>query len=70
MQSVSPSGRLQLEATVLWDRTKEAMGGGRTWSALLVFGVTFTVARSTATFHWVDGIDAGALGSDVAELGR
>jgi len=33
------------------------MGGGVLWSALIVFLLTFAVARSTATAAWVSGID-------------
>src|ERR1044072_1485851 len=41
----------------LWERIRESAGGGKFWSALLVLLLTITVARSTATVHWVDGID-------------
>ncbi len=61
MQSVSASGRLQLQAGAAWERTRESLGGGRVWSAILVLLLTFTVARSTATVHWVDGIDVITL---------
>ena len=40
-----------------WDRAREWLGGGRLWSAVLVLLITLTVAKSTATVHWVDGID-------------
>src|SRR5438874_10498260 len=76
MRYVSPSGRLvspeqafaDSPQTLMWNRVRDAIGGGRFWSAVLVLLLTFTVARSTATVRWVDGIDvivwvalAGAL---------
>src|SRR5689334_19622991 len=65
MRYVSPEGRLvSPEAAFsdspqarLWERIRESVGGGRFWSAVLVLLLTLTVARSTATVHWVDGID-------------
>ena len=65
MRYVSPEGRLvSPEAAFddspqarLWDRIRETMDGGRFWSVVLVLLLTLTVARSTATVHWVDGID-------------
>jgi len=60
MQSASPNGRLQF-AGVAWDRARESLGGGRTWSAVLVLLLTFAVARSTTTVHWVDGIEVITL---------
>jgi transglutaminase-like putative cysteine protease len=65
MRYVSPEGRLvSPEAAFsdspqarLWERIRESVGGGRFWSAVLVVLLTLTVARSTATVHWVDGID-------------
>jgi len=33
------------------------MSGGRFWAAVIVLLLTLTVARSTATVRWVDGID-------------
>src|ERR1700674_5972576 len=60
MQSASPNGRLQF-AGVAWDRTRESLGGGRAWSAVLVLLLTFAVARSTTTVHWVDGIEVITL---------
>src|SRR5439155_990675 len=33
------------------------VAGGRFWTALLVLLLTVTVARSTSTVQWVDGID-------------
>jgi transglutaminase-like putative cysteine protease len=63
MQSASRSGRLELEGVTnlpgqVWESVRGSMSGGRTWSAILVLLLTFNIARSTATFHWVDGIDA------------
>ena len=67
MRYVSPEGRLAgpeaaFDATVtpremFWERVRESVGGGRFWTALLVLLITLTVSRSTATVHWVDGID-------------
>ena len=52
----------------VWDQLRTWLGGGRFWSASLVFLLTLTVAKSTVTVHWVDGLDvitpialAGAL---------
>ena len=71
MRYVSPEGRLvgpeeAFDAALsgralLWDRTREAMGGGRFWSAVLVILLTITVARSTTDVHWVDGIEVITL---------
>src|SRR6185437_9199700 len=36
---------------------RESVDGGKFWSAVLVLLLTLTVARSTVTVHWVDGID-------------
>ena len=41
----------------IFDRARDWLGGGRLWTALLVLLVTISVSRSTATFHWVDGIE-------------
>jgi transglutaminase-like putative cysteine protease len=63
MRYVSPEGRLVGPAAAfdttpsLWDRMRDSMGGGRFMSAVLVLLMTITVARSTATVNWVDGID-------------
>src|SRR5437660_8526021 len=65
MRSVSPSHELGrpdgfdagIAQSATWDRAREWLGGGRFWSAVLVLLLTLTVARSTATVHWVDGID-------------
>ena len=42
---------------MIWERARDSMGAGRFWTAALVLLLTLTVARSTATVHWVDGID-------------
>src|SRR3989454_7126055 len=65
MRYVSPSGRLVSPEAALddspralfWEGIQDAVGGGRFWSAVLVLLLTFTVARSTSTVRWVDGID-------------
>ncbi len=65
MRSVShsaPLGRPEgfdagIAQTPLLDRAREWLGGGRFWSAAIVLLLTLTVAKSTATVHWVDGID-------------
>src|SRR6266550_113091 len=67
MRYVSPSGRLvgpeaafntgMSRREQLWDRARESVAGGRFWTALLVLLLTVTVARSTSTVQWVDGID-------------
>lgn len=67
MRYVSPEGRLggpeaAFEAVMsprelAMERVREAMGGGRFWSTALVLLLTFTVARSTVTVEWVDGIE-------------
>ena len=65
MRYVSPEGRLvspeaafaDSPQAALWDRIRESVDAGRFWSAALVLLLTLTVARSTATVHWVDGID-------------
>jgi transglutaminase-like putative cysteine protease len=62
MQSASPKGLLDIDYVpsrreMLLDRARETMGAGRFWTAILVLLLTITVARSTSTVHWVDGID-------------
>jgi transglutaminase-like putative cysteine protease len=76
MRYVSPDQRLigpeaafeESGAAVLWERVRESMGAGRFWAVVLVLITSLTVAKSTATVRWVDGIDvivvialAGAL---------
>ena len=66
MRYVSPETRLagpeaafdgDAIPTALLDRAREWMGAGRFWSAVIVLLLTISVAKSTATVHWVDGID-------------
>src|SRR5450759_1064136 len=61
MQSASLSTRLQSAQGQLWNGARSTMGGGVLWSALIVFLLTFAVARSTATAAWVSGIDVVPL---------
>jgi hypothetical protein len=83
MRYVSPSGRLgspeaafsDSRQALMWERVRQSVGGGRFWSAVLVVLLTITVARSTATVRWTDGIDvivwvalAGALTMGVLAL--
>src|SRR6266581_645421 len=67
MRYVSPEGRLtgpdaafdavMSPREMFMERVRETMGGGRFWSTALVLLLTFTVARSTTTVDWVDGIE-------------
>ncbi|HEV2035534.1 MAG TPA: transglutaminase domain-containing protein [Candidatus Dormibacteraeota bacterium] len=60
MQSASPSSpRLHLGQVpgAVWGRTRATLTGAVVWSAVLVFLLTFAVARSTATAAWVPGIE-------------
>jgi hypothetical protein len=58
MLSASPNFRgLASMPGVAWQRTRATVTGSVLWSALLVFLLTFAVARSTATAAWVTGID-------------
>src|SRR5256886_17295156 len=78
MRYVSPEGRLAgpeaaFESTLdrrglVWGRARDAVGGGRLWSALLVLLLTLTVARSTTTVQWVTGIDVVNVIAVVAAL--
>ena len=68
MQYASLSARERFAQGQLWGRARSSMGGGVLWSALIVFLLTYAVARSTATAAWVNGIEviplialAGAL---------
>ncbi len=64
MQSASPnSPRLQLALLpgAVWGRTRATLTGAVVWSAVLVFLLTFTVARSTATAAWEPGIEVVPL---------
>jgi len=73
MQFESAKGALDLDVvpsrrTVLWDRARDSLGAGRFWSAILVLLLTITVARSTSTVHWVDGIDVIGVIAVIAAL--
>jgi transglutaminase-like putative cysteine protease len=68
MQSASLSTRLQLMPGKAWDRARSSTKDGILWSALIVFLLAYTIARSTAAAGWTSGIDvipsialAGAL---------
>ena len=68
MQSASLSTRVQLAPGMLWDRARSSSRDGTLWSALIVFLLVLTIARSTAAAGWTSGIDvipsialAGAL---------
>ncbi len=66
MRYVSPSGRLAgpeaafeggvTRSSAALERAREWMGGGRFWSAVFVLLITISVAKSTATAPWVDGL--------------
>lgn len=56
MQSASPSDRLVLGGGRMAGRVRESLSGGRAWSFVLVLLLTLTVAESTNSFDWVDGI--------------
>src|ERR1700682_2915006 len=57
MQSASLSTRLQLAPGKVWDRARSSTKDGVLWSALIVFLLAFTIARSTAAAGWTPGID-------------
>ena len=62
MQSASHRGLLDIEyiptrREKVWEQTREWMGGGRFGAAVLVLLLTITIAKSTATVGWVEGID-------------
>ena len=72
MQSVSPKGSLQLGDGVpatRWERANAAVPASARWSAVLVFALALTIARSTVAASWVpsgiDGIPLVALGAAV-----
>src|SRR5216684_1041372 len=73
MQFESARGLLDIDVvpsrrTVLWDRARDSLSAGRFWSAILVLLLTITVARSTSTVHWVDGIDVIGVIAVIAAL--
>src|SRR5690348_9296577 len=45
----------------VFDRTRDWLGGGRFWSAVIVVLLTIAVSKSTATAQWVPGIDVVVL---------
>jgi transglutaminase-like putative cysteine protease len=57
MQSASLSTRLQLAPGRVLDRARSSTKDGTVWSALIVFLLAFTIARSTAAAGWTAGID-------------
>lgn len=57
MQSASPSDRVVLGGGRALGRVRDSLGAGRAWSFALVLLLTLTVAESTTSFHWVDGIE-------------
>ena len=57
MRSVSLSTRIQLAPGKAWDRARSSTKDGVLWSALIVFLLAFTIARSTAAAGWTPGID-------------
>jgi len=57
MQSASLSTRLQLAPGKVWDRARSSTKDGILWSALIVFLLALTIARSTAAAGWTPGID-------------
>ena len=63
MQSESPSGPLQTLSLpgMAWRSTRRAVPVTTLWSALLVFLLVLTIARSTVAAGWVNGIDIGPL---------
>ena len=63
MQSESPSGPLKLLSVpgVAWRTTRRAVPVTTLWSALLVFLLSLTIARSTVAAGWVNGIEIGPL---------
>ena len=71
MQSVSPRGSLQLGdlPATGWERARAAVPASTLWSAVLVFALAVTIARSTVAAYWVpsgiDGIPFVALGAAV-----
>jgi len=57
MQSASLSARLLLAPGRAWDRARSSTKDGVPWSAVIVFLLAFTIARSTAAAGWTPGID-------------
>src|ERR1700682_795945 len=57
MQSASLSTRIQLAPGRAWDHARSSTKDGMLWSALIVFLLVFTIARSTAAAGGTAGID-------------
>ena len=62
MQSASHRGLLDIEyipsrREKAWEQAREWMGGGRLGAIILVLLLTLSIAKSTATVGWVEGID-------------
>ena len=57
MQSVSLSTRIQLAPGRAWNRARSSTKDGLLWSALIVFLLAFTIARSTTAAGWTPGTD-------------
>jgi Transglutaminase-like superfamily/Domain of unknown function (DUF4129) len=57
MQSASLSTRIQLAPGRAWNRARSSTKDGMLWSALIVFLLAYTIARSTAAAGWTPGID-------------
>src|ERR1700694_5119885 len=55
MQSVSLSTRIQLAPGRAWNRARSSTKDGLLWSALIVFLLAFTIARSTTAAGWKPG---------------
>jgi transglutaminase-like putative cysteine protease len=71
MQSASPRGSFELAAVPgqALQRTREAIPASTMWSAVIVFALVVTIARSTVAALWVpagiDGVPFVALGAAV-----
>jgi transglutaminase-like putative cysteine protease len=73
MQSVSRRGLLDIEyipsrREKMWERAREWMGGGRLGAGIIVLLLTISIAKSTATAAWVDGIDVIVMIAVIAAL--
>jgi Transglutaminase-like superfamily/Domain of unknown function (DUF4129) len=56
MQSASTDTGLRVSGELLWRRARRSVDGGRFWLAVVVLVLTLTIANSTVTADWVDGI--------------
>ena len=73
MQSVSHKGLLDIEYVPTrrekaMEHAREWMGGGRLGAIVLVLLLTITIAKSTATVGWVEGLDVIVLIAGAAAL--